>query len=56
MWTFTPTRDGVLVHTEESWAGAPVDANQAVLQAALDNSLDNWLNNLKHEAEARTAP
>jgi hypothetical protein len=55
VWTFTPTRDGVLVHTEESWTGAPVVANQTALQAALDNSLHNWVNNLKHEAEARAA-
>ncbi|MCG6493887.1 SRPBCC family protein [Kitasatospora sp. A2-31] len=53
VWTFTPTRDGVLVHTEESWTGEPVTANQATLQAALDNSLHNWLTNLKHEAETR---
>ncbi|MEV0530928.1 SRPBCC family protein [Kitasatospora sp. NPDC050463] len=52
VWTFTPTPDGVLVHTEESWTGEPVTANQAVLQAALDNSLHHWVTNLKHEAEA----
>ncbi|POX60409.1 Shy6-polyketide cyclase [Streptomyces sp. Ru62] len=55
VWTFTPTSDGVLVHTEESWAGAPVLANQAALQSALDDSLHNWVNNLKHEAETRAA-
>lgn len=55
VWTFTPTRDGVLVHTEESWTGAPVDANRDALQAALDDSLRNWLGNLKREAEARAA-
>lgn len=54
MWTFTPTAHGVLVHTEESWTGAPVEANQAALQAALDNSLHNWVNNLKHEAETQS--
>ncbi|WP_410586345.1 SRPBCC family protein [Amycolatopsis sp. lyj-23] len=53
VWTFTPARDGVLVHTEESWTGAPVVADQADLQAALDNSLRNWVANLKHEAEAK---
>ncbi|RKT09258.1 polyketide cyclase/dehydrase/lipid transport protein [Streptomyces sp. 1114.5] len=53
VWTFTPTRDGVLVHTEESWTGEPVTANQAVLQAALDTSLHHWVTNLKHEAEAQ---
>jgi Polyketide cyclase / dehydrase and lipid transport len=55
VWTFTPTSDGVLVHTEESWTGDPVVANQAVLQAALDNSLHNWVNNLKHQAETEAA-
>ncbi|BBC98670.1 SRPBCC family protein [Streptomyces griseofuscus] len=55
VWTFTPTADGVLVRTEESWTGAPVVANTAYLQAALDNSLQNWVNNLKHEAEAQAA-
>ncbi|WP_234335726.1 SRPBCC family protein [Streptomyces sp. NRRL S-1022] len=55
VWTFTPTRDGVLVHTEESWTGEPVVANQAVLQAALDNSLHDWVDNLRHEAEAEAA-
>ncbi|MEU7410011.1 SRPBCC family protein [Streptomyces sp. NPDC042638] len=55
VWTFTPTRDGVLVHTEESWTGEPVVANQAVLQAALDKSLHDWVDNLRHEAEAQAA-
>ncbi|MGW5369095.1 SRPBCC family protein [Streptomyces sp. NPDC004009] len=53
VWTFTPTADGVLVHTEESWTGDPVTANQATLQTALDNSLHNWVNNLKHQAESQ---
>lgn len=51
VWTFTPRRDGVHVHTEESWAGAPVEADVPALQAALDASLDAWLHNLKAEAE-----
>ncbi|MGW2695099.1 SRPBCC family protein [Streptomyces sp. NPDC001296] len=55
VWTFAPTRDGVLVHTEESWTGTPVVANQAALQAALDNSLHNWVNNLKDQAETQAA-
>ena len=53
VWTFTPTTDGVLVRTEESWTGDPVTANQATLQTALDNSLHNWVNNLKHQAESQ---
>ncbi|GAA3476816.1 hypothetical protein GCM10018966_013580 [Streptomyces yanii] len=51
VWTFTPRRDGVHVHTEESWSGAPVKADVPALQAALDASLDAWLHNLKTEAE-----
>ncbi|MET8438095.1 SRPBCC family protein [Streptomyces sp900116325] len=54
VWTFTPTKDRVLVHTEESWTGAPVVANTATLQAALDTSLQNWMNNLKHESESHS--
>ncbi|MER6036061.1 SRPBCC family protein [Streptomyces sp. NPDC001835] len=53
VWTFTPTTDGVLVHTEESWTGDPVTANKDTLQTALDNSLHNWVNNLKHQAESQ---
>ncbi|MEU2561268.1 SRPBCC family protein [Streptomyces longispororuber] len=53
VWTFTPVRGGVRVHTEESWSGAPVDANTAYLQKALDASLDAWLHHLKQRAEKR---
>ncbi|MER6610064.1 SRPBCC family protein [Streptomyces sp. NPDC000927] len=51
VWTFEPTKDGVIVRTEESWTGEPVDANTEYLQEALDASLDHWLDNLKHRAE-----
>ncbi len=54
VWTFTPTGDGVLVGTEESWTGAPVVAETAALQTALDASLQNWLDNLEHESESRS--
>lgn len=53
VWTFTQARDGVHVHTEESWTGDPVAANTVYLQGALDASLENWLNNLKQQAEKR---
>ncbi|WP_051825513.1 hypothetical protein [Kitasatospora aureofaciens] len=49
---FAPTRDGVLVHTEESWTGKPVTAHRAVLRTGLDNSPHNWVTNLEHEAGA----
>lgn len=52
VWTFTPTADGVLVRTEESWDGEPVRAAVDALQAALDTSLQTWLRNLKRTAEA----
>jgi hypothetical protein len=53
VWTFARDRDGVHVHTEEFWAGAPVDANVDGAQAALDASLDAWLHNLKNAAESQ---
>lgn len=51
VWTFEPTKEGVVVHTEESWTGEPVDADTEYLQEALDASLDQWLHNLKRRAE-----
>ncbi|WP_406103532.1 SRPBCC family protein [Streptomyces sp. NBC_01003] len=54
VWTFTPTKNGVLVHTEGSWTGAPVDTDTANLQAALDASLQAWVNNLKHGSESHS--
>jgi uncharacterized protein YndB with AHSA1/START domain len=53
VWTFGQAGDGVVVRTEESWAGAPVDAAVAELQAALDASLAVWLRDLRVEAERR---
>ncbi|MER7760666.1 SRPBCC family protein [Streptomyces sp. NPDC097619] len=59
-WTFTQDPDGdgdgdgdgtVLVHTRESWAGAPVTADRVHLAAALDQSLASWLTALKRTAE-----
>ena len=50
-WTFTPVPGGVRVETEESWSGAPVEADVAGLQGALDASLVAWLEYL--DAAAR---
>ncbi|MEU8775478.1 SRPBCC family protein [Streptomyces sp. NPDC048606] len=50
-WTFTQEGDAVVVHTRESWAGAPVEADRAHLAAALDDSLVSWLKALKKAAE-----
>jgi uncharacterized protein YndB with AHSA1/START domain len=55
LWTLTEQDGGVLVHTEESWEGAPVDAQVEFFQGALDASLRAWLENLKRTAEQRAA-
>lgn len=52
-WRFAETARGVRVKTEESWSGAPVDADAAALQAGLDRSLVSWLSHLKAAAEAK---
>lgn len=53
VWTFTQAKDGVHVHTEESWTGDPVTAHTDDLQDALDHSLDQWLHHLKQQSEKR---
>ncbi|MFD9701446.1 SRPBCC family protein [Lentzea sp. NPDC059081] len=54
LFTFKPVRGGVLVTTEESWAGAPVEADVPGNQASLDAGLRDWVNRIKDTAEART--
>ena len=56
VWTLDPQEDGVLVRTEESWEGDPVNAQVEMLQRALDGSLRNWLENLKRAAEDSVGP
>jgi uncharacterized protein YndB with AHSA1/START domain len=51
VWTLEPQAEGVLVKTQESWEGEPVDAQVETLQGALDKSLRDWLENLKRTAE-----
>lgn len=53
VWEFTPVEGGTRVHTEESWTGAPVDAQAAQLQPLLDGALKEWLSRLKQASEAR---
>jgi uncharacterized protein YndB with AHSA1/START domain len=53
VWRFTPTADGVLVHTTESWDGPPVAADPEAMRAALTASLTTWLADLKKAAEAK---
>jgi uncharacterized protein YndB with AHSA1/START domain len=55
VWMLEPQDDGVLVRTEESWEGEPVDAQPEALQGALDASLRAWLENLKRAAESGTS-
>jgi hypothetical protein len=45
---------GVLVATNESFAGAPVDEDPSTMQDILDTSLVSWLLHLKAAAEARS--
>jgi hypothetical protein len=44
---------GVHVATTESFAGEPVRADVAGMQALLDASLVSWLGHLKEAAESR---
>ena len=53
VWTMTPSVDGVVVHTEESWEGDPVRAQPKEMQQALDGSLRAWLQSLKDKAETQ---
>ena len=50
-WTFTDMPNGVRVTTTESFAGDPVEADTATMQALLDQSLQSWLERLKATAE-----
>jgi Polyketide cyclase / dehydrase and lipid transport len=52
-WTFREMTKGVIVATNESFAGAPVDGDPATMQSILDTSLVSWLLHLKSAAEAR---
>ncbi|MFE0182145.1 SRPBCC family protein [Streptomyces olivaceus] len=52
LFTFKKVRGGVLATTEESWAGAPVEADVPGNQAALETGLVDWVNRLKTTAEA----
>ncbi|MBU7316641.1 SRPBCC family protein [Paenibacillus oleatilyticus] len=52
VWTITPTPNGVVVQTTESWDGPPVAADPEGMRAALTSSLNAWLADLKTAAEA----
>ncbi|MEU9987258.1 SRPBCC family protein [Streptomyces sp. NPDC048045] len=51
VWTFEESDGRVVVRTEESWSGAPVEAATEELGRALHASLENWLGHLKARAE-----
>lgn len=53
LWTFEKVRGGVLATTEESWSGAPVEADVPGHQAGLDAALHDWTRRLKDVAETR---
>ncbi|MET8082343.1 SRPBCC family protein [Streptomyces sp. NPDC005303] len=53
LWTFTKVRDGVRVHTEETWTGSQVEADVPTATAALGGGLEAWLRDLKSAAESR---
>lgn len=52
-WTFRDMTQGVLVSTNESFAGPPVERDPAPMQSLLDASLVSWLLRLRATAEAR---
>ena len=53
-WLFTKSNDGVHVQTRESFAGAPVDADEAGMQTMLDQSLSTWLGRIKDAALSKS--
>ncbi|WP_035791730.1 SRPBCC family protein [Kitasatospora mediocidica] len=54
VWNFTQVKGGVLVRTEETHAGAQVDADPTAATRILAAGLDAWLRDLKAAAEARS--
>jgi hypothetical protein len=49
-WSFEAVDAGTQVTTEESWAGAPVEANPTEARKMLEASLDRWLDFLASAA------
>lgn len=52
VWTFTEVEGGVLVRTEENWAGAQVEADVPTATKFLGWGLEAWLKDLKTTAES----
>jgi hypothetical protein len=42
-WTFDAVNTGTRVITEESWSGAPVEANPHEARTMRETSMDRWL-------------
>lgn len=53
VWTFTKVKGGVLVRTEETHAGAQIEAHVPLATELLGKGLEGWLKDLKTTAEAR---
>ena len=51
-WRFADAEGGTLVETEESWSGAPVEADITNMEKILDASLQKWLHHLRCRATA----
>jgi uncharacterized membrane protein len=54
VWNFTKVPGGVLVRTEETWAGDQVEADVPTSVKYLGGGLEEWLKELKATAEARS--
>ncbi|WP_425342016.1 hypothetical protein [Amycolatopsis coloradensis] len=52
VWTFTEVKGGVLVRTEENWAGAQVEADVPTATQYLGWGLEAWLKDLKATTES----
>ncbi|WP_052457077.1 SRPBCC family protein [Streptomyces sp. AcH 505] len=55
LFTFKPVKGGVIATTQESWSGAPAEADIPGNQASLDTGLRDWVNRLKETAETQHA-
>lgn len=51
LFTFKKARGGVIVTTEESWAGKTVEADVPSFQKLLQTGLDDWVLRIKDTAE-----
>ena len=52
LWTFKKARNGIHVHTEETWTGDQVESDIPTATKALAGGLEAWLRDLKSAAES----